>query len=245
MSHSPYKLYYWHALPGRGEFVRLLLEHAAAPYVDVARQAQADSGSGIACVLEILKDERAAAPAFAPPILEVGGQLISQTPNICHYVGRQHDLAGPDEVSQAFALQLQLTIMDLAVEAHDTHHPVSKGLVYEDQKDAAKDYAAHFLKDRIPKFLSYFERVLSRGGGDFFLDDRPSHADLSMFQLIEGLRYAFPQRMGTLERDYPRVRAIVSRVRELPNVSAYLASARRLPFNEDGLFRHYPELDRP
>lgn len=240
-----YQLYYWHPLPGRGEFVRLLLEHLAVPYVDVARTAQAESESGVPTILEILKSETAPLPPLAPPILQVDEHLIAQTANICQFVARRHGLAGEDDIADAAVLQLQLTIMDLATEAHDTHHPLAGALYYEDQRDAAKQRAAHFTKERIAKFLGYFERVLATRGEPFFIGATPSYADLSLFQAVEGLRYAFPNAMRRVERDLTLVPRTVNLVRELPNIAAYLASDRRVAFNEHGIFRRYPELDEP
>lgn len=240
---SDYQLHYWHPLPGRGEFVRLLLEQAGVAYVDVARAAQAESESGVPSILGMLKNDEAPVPPFAPPVLAVGEHLIAQTANICQFLGRRHGLAGDDDIAHAAALQLQLTIMDLTAEAHDTHHPTSVALTYEDQKEAALARATAFTRDRIPKFLTYFERALTRRDAAFLLGDDVTYPDLSLFQAVEGLRYAFPKRMQQVEAELPGVTAVVSRVRELPNIAAYLASDRRLPFNEHGIFRHYPELD--
>lgn len=240
---SDYALHYWHPLPGRGEFVRLLLEHVGVSYVDVARKAEQDAQAGVPSILEMLQNDDAPVPPFAPPILEVDGHLIAQTANICQFLGRRHGVAGEDDIAHAAALQLQLTIMDLTAEAHDTHHPTSVALTYEDQKDAAKARAAAFTRDRIPKFLGYFERTLARRGATFLLGENVTYPDLSLFQVVEGLRYAFPKRMKTVEADLSQVPRVVSRVRELENVASYLASDRRLPFNEHGIFRHYPELD--
>lgn len=240
---TTYDLYYWHPLPGRGEYVRLLLEQAGVAYRDVAREAQQTQQSGVAAILDILKDRGAPVPPFAPPILEVGGHLIAQTANICQFLGARHGLAGDDEFAHAAALQLQLTIMDLTAEAHDTHHPTAVSLRYEEQRDAALARSRHFVRERIPKFLGYFERVLERRGADFFLGGAPSYADLSLFHVVEGLRYAFPTGMSGIDESIPRVLEVCERVRALSNVAAYLASDRHMAFNEDGIFRHYPELD--
>lgn len=242
-SETTYQLYYWHPLPGRGEFVRLLLEQAGVPYRDVARDAEKTSQAGVASILEILRDRDAPVPPFAPPILAVGEHLIAQTANICRFLGERHGLAGEGEMAHAAALELQLTIMDLTAEAHDTHHPTAVSLHYEEQKEAAKERSRHFVRERIPKFLGYFERVLERRGADFLLGNAPSYADLSLFHVVEGLRYAFPKGMKKVDEGISRVLAVGQRVRELPNVAAYLASERRMAFNEDGIFRHYPELD--
>ncbi len=239
----PYELFYWHPLPGRGEYVRLLLEHAAVPYVDVARDAELESEKGVPTVLGILNDDVAPVPPLAPPVLRVGEHLIAQTAAICDFLGRRHGLAGNDELEHAAALQHQLTIMDLTAEAHDTHHPTAVSLRYEEQRTAAIARAGYFVRERIPKFLGYFERTLARRGSAFLLGAAPSYADLSLFHAVEGLRYAFPKAMRSVEENTARVANVAASVRELPNVAAYLASERRLPFNEHGIFRRYPELD--
>jgi glutathione S-transferase len=234
-----YELYYWPTIQGRGEFVRLALEEAGAEYVDVARQKK-----GEAAMMALL--EVPGTPAFAPPFLKSGDLLIGQTAAILHYLGARHGLAPRAEAGRLWVHQLQLTIADLVNEVHDTHHPVGATLYYEDQKKEAKRRAADFTTHRIPKFFDYFERILrepQRRGG-YLAASRLSYADLSMFQVIEGLRYAFPKSMKRLEPDYPGLIELHDRVAARPNIAAYLASKRRIAFNEDGIFRHYPELDK-
>jgi glutathione S-transferase len=234
-----YELYYWPTIQGRGEFVRLALEEAGAPYVDVGRQK-----NGAAKVAAALAAQTN--PAFAPPLLKAGAVSIGQTANILLYLGARHGLAPRAEAGRLWTHQLQLTIADLVNEAHDSHHPVGVSLYYEDQKKEAKRRAADFVGNRIPKFLSYFEGVLRqpvRRGG-FLVGSRLSYADLSMFQVMQGLRYAFPKAMQRLEGGYPGLVALHDQVVQRPNIAAYLASRRRIAFNDDGIFRHYPALDR-
>jgi glutathione S-transferase len=237
-----YELYYWPNIPGRGEFVRLVLEEAGAPYRDVGRL-PAEQGGGIEAVVAYWAGKHEGPPVFAPPVLVQGELVLSQTAAICHYLGSRHALAPTDEAGQARALSLQLTIADLVVEAHDTHHPISAWLYYEEQKEEAKRRAAHFVSERLPRFLSYFERVLQQGDGDVLVGDRLSHADLGLFQALEGLAYAFPRGFARASETTPAVIALRERVRARPRIAAYLASERRMPFNEEGIFRRYPELD--
>ena len=232
-----YELYYWPGIPGRGEFVRLALEEAGAAYVDVARRA-----GGTDKMLGLLDASRIERPPFAPPYLRAGKQLIAQTANILLFLGARHRLAPANEAGRLWINQLQLTIADLVDEAHDTHHPIASSLYYEDQRKEAKRRAADFLANRAPKYLGYFEGLL--GGGNVVAGARPSYADLSLFQAVAGLRYAFPRAMTRIERRHPRVVALHDRVAARPRIAAYLASKRRIPFNEMGIFRHYPELDR-
>jgi glutathione S-transferase len=239
---EPYELYYWPMLPGRGELVRLVLEQANAPYVDVARLSE-EEGGGIERLMAFIRGERSGQPPYAPPFLVHGDLVLAQTAAICAYLGERHALAPADPNQRFQTLQLQLTIADVVDEAHNTHHPVSALLYYEDQKDAAAEAAKQFLDQRLPRFLSYFERVLERNGGQWLIGEALSYADLSLFQLLEGLDYAFPQGLVKVTQSTPLLLALRSRVAGLPRIAAYLASSRRLPFNEYGIFRHYPELD--
>jgi glutathione S-transferase len=239
-----YELYYWPGIPGRGEFVRLALEEAGADYVDVARGSPKETG-GMPAMMAGMGDAKTAAPPFAPPFLKAGKLVIAQTANILLYLGEKHGLAPAADAGRLFANQLQLTITDFVKEAHDTHHPVATGLYYEDQKPEAKRYSAVFLKERAPKYLGYFERVLAQNpkGDKFLIGGRLTYADLSLFHVVEGMRYAFPKAMRRIERRHPLVVAVHDRVAERPRIRKYRASARCIPFNESGIFRHYPELD--
>ena len=239
---EPYELYYWPILPGRGEFVRLVLEEAAVPYVDVARLPE-EEGGGFKPLLQFVQGERLGQPAYAPPILVHGELVLAQSAAICAYLGERHGLAPGDLGKRMQALQLQLTIADVTDEVHDTHHPINASLYYEDQKDAAREASQNFLEQRMPRFLSYFERVLERSGGDWLMGDALTHADLSWFQLLEGLAYAFPNGFERVAESIPLILALRDRVAARPRIAAYLASDRRLAFNEHGVFRYYPELD--
>ena len=235
-----YELYYWPTVQGRGEFVRLALEEAGADYVDVARRGK----SGMAAMTRLLEQQRAKRPPFAPPFLKAGKLVIAQTANILFYLGPRLGLSPRDEAGRLWAHQLQLTISDLVEEIHDTHHPVTSWLYYEEQMPAAKRRTADFWKYRVPKFLGYFERVLARSGGPYVLGRRPSYVDLSLFQIVEGLRYGFPKRMKRFERRVPRLVALHGRVAARRRIAAYLASKRRIPFSQWGIYRYFKELDR-
>jgi glutathione S-transferase len=237
---APYLLYYWPEIPGRGEFVRLVLEDAGAPYVDVGRS---EEHGGVGAVVAYWEGRADGHPVFAPPVLKHGELVLAQTAAICHYLGRRHGLAPVDETGAVHALELELTIADLVAEVHETHHPISSALYYEDQKPAAKRRAKHFVEKRLPRFLGYFERVLRRNGGGVLVGAAVSHADLSLFQTLEGLAYAFPRAFAKASAETPSVLALRERVRTRPRLAAYLASERRLPFNQQGIFRRYPELD--
>ena len=234
-----YELYYWPTIQGRGEFVRLALEEAGADYVDVAR-----GRGGVPAMMKLIEQKRAGRPPFAPPFLKAGRMVIAQTANILLYLGPRLSLSPRDEAGRLWTHQFQLTISDFVAEIHDAHHPISSALYYEEQRAAAKRSSAELWKHRVPKFLRYFERVLENSGGNFVLGRKFSYVDLSLFQVVEGLRYAFPKRMKRFERRLPRVLALHDRVARRPRIAAYLASKRRIPFNEWGIFRRYKELDR-
>jgi len=238
---ATYELFYWPGIPGRGEFPRLVLEAAGADYVDVARRPESEGG-GIPALVALLEDT-GQTPGFAVPMLRHGELVISQSANLCRYLGERHGLAPEDEAGRLHAMQLQLTVNDLADEAHDTHHPIASALYYEEQQDAARDRAAHFREARMPKYLGYFERVLEQNGGAHLVGDAVSYVDLSVFQVMRGLAYAFPERFATVSRETPGLLELADRVEALPKIAAYLASERRLDFNEMGVFRRYPELD--
>lgn len=231
-----YELYYWPEIQGRGEFIRLALEDAGADYVDVARRPK-----GMAAMMRFLESRSIARPPFAPPFLKAGKLVIAQTANILVFLGPRLRLAPADDAGRLWANQLQLTIADWVSEVHDTHHPISGGLYYEDQKREAKRRAADFRTERLPKFLGYFEKLLKRS--DYLLGKTVTYVDLSLFQMVEGLRFAFPRAMAKLEREHRTVVALHDRVSKRPRLASYLSSPRRLPFNQQGIFRHYPELD--
>jgi glutathione S-transferase len=235
-----YELYYWPEIQGRGEFIRLALEEAGADYVDVARR---EGKRGAAAMMKFIDDKSSARPPFAPPYLKAGKLVIAQTANILLYLGPRLNLSPRDEGGSLWAHQLQLSIADLMVEIHDTHHPIGSGLYYEDQKPEAKRRTEDFWRHRVPKNLGYFERVLQNNGGQHMVGRRLSYVDLSIFQIIAGLRYAFPKRMKRFEKKVPGLVALHDRVAQRPRIKAYLASERRIAFNEWGIFRHYKELD--
>jgi glutathione S-transferase len=238
-----YELYYWPTIQGRGEFIRLALEEAGARYVDVARGSKKESG-GMPAMLALLDGTQIPRPPFAPPFLRSGRLVIGQTANILMFLGVRHGLAPANEAGRLWTNQLQLTIADFVLEIHDTHHPVGSSLYYEDQKGEAARRADDFRKNRAPKYLGYFESVLARNGrGKHLVGGSLSYADLSLFQVVAGLRYAFQQMMKRLERKLPHTVALHDRVAARPRIAAYLSSDRRLPFSEEGIFRHYPELD--
>jgi glutathione S-transferase len=232
-----YELYYWPSIQGRGEFVRLALEEAGADYVDVARGAR-----GMAAMTRMM-DARTGTPPFAPPFLKAGRLVIGQTANILLYLGSRHGLAPKTEAGGLWLHQLQLTVTDIVQEAHDTHHPLGPSLYYEEQRGPAKKRSDEFWSERVPKYLGYFERLLEAGGSAYLTGRRLTYIDLSLFQIVEGLRYAFPKRMKAFERKIPGLVDLHDRVAGRTNIKAYLESDRRIAFNEDDIFRQYRELD--
>jgi glutathione S-transferase len=236
-----YELYYWPMIQGRGEFVRLALEDAGADYVDVARIQK----RGMPAMMRLMESRSIEHPPFAPPFLKAGKLVIAQTANILLYLGPRLGLVPKNEPSRLWAHQLQLTIADWVSEVHDTHHPIGGGLYYEEQKAEAKRRAADFTAERMPKYLGYFERILKRNpkGTEYLLGRNFSYVDLSVFQMMAGLRYAFPRAMARLEPKHRRLVALHDHIATRPRLATYLASDRRIPFNQQGIFRYYLELD--
>ncbi|MCI0468027.1 MAG: glutathione S-transferase [Beijerinckiaceae bacterium] len=239
-----YELYYWPGIQGRAEFVRLALEEAGADYIDMARGPEHEGG-GVAALKAFLDREDLACPPFAAPFLKDGDIALAQTANILFYLGPRLGLAPADEARRHWVHQIQLTIADLVSEAHDTHHPLSGDLYYEDQKPEALRRAKYFREERIPKYLGWFERILARNpdGSGQLAGSSVTYADLSLFQSVEGLLYAFPKAMRQALEKAPRAAALHQAIGQRPRISAYLASDRRIPFNEQDIFRRYKELD--
>jgi glutathione S-transferase len=245
MGDAKFELFYWPGIPGRGEFVRLVLEEAGADWVDVGLLPE-DKGGGGKVVARLLG--QGPVPAYAPPVLKVGDVVVSQAPNICSYLGERFGLVPKDEASRLHARQFQLTVADVVAEAHDAHHPIAAMKYFEEQKDAAMQRAQDFRTTRIPKYLGYFESVLeanTQGGGQYLLGRDFSYPELALYQLVNGLLYAFPNAMRRIAPQVPGVMALRQRVSERPRIAAYKQSPRAQPFNEQGIFRHYPELDDP
>jgi len=232
-----YELYYWPSIQGRGEFVRLALEEAGAAYDDVARE------RGAGALTPFLEGKSAGRGPYAAPFLKAGQLVIGQTSNILQWLAPRHGLVPKSEAARVWAHQLQLTIADWVDETHDTHHPIGGAFYYEDQKPESLRRSGHYTATRLPKFLGYFERLLAREKGGWLLGRSFSYPDLSLFQMIAGLRYAFPRAMERLAPRHPRSAALHDRVASRPRVAAYLASPRRIAFNQHGIFRRYPELD--
>ncbi len=231
-----YDLWYWPGIQGRGEFVRLPMEAAGIEYGDRAREDGTEA---------LMKDmnARTGIKPYAPPYLVDGDFCIAQAAHIVSWLGEKHGFGGADETESLGLIQLQLVVTDIVAEVHDTHHPVDAGAYYDDQKDAAKRAAKGFRETRMPKYFDHFESALGAKDGPFVTGERWSHVDTSLFQLLCALEYAFPKRMATLMPDYPRLKACADAIEALPGIAAYLGSDRRIAFNEDGIFRHYPELD--
>jgi glutathione S-transferase len=244
-SRARYELYYWPMIQGRGELVRLALEEAGARYVDVARLPEKEGG-GTKALVGVLRGDLGGARPFAPPVLRQGRLVVAQTAAILHVFAPRLGLVPDDEAARSEVHQHQLTVMDLFSEAHDTHHPISTALYYEDQKKEAKRRTAPFLEARMPKFLGYFEKVLSankKSRGRYLVGRDLTYVDLSIFQAVEGLAYAFPNAFDSYARKIPGLMELHNRVASRPRIAAYLASERRIPFNEMGIFRQYRALD--
>lgn len=234
-----YELYYWPGIQGRGEFPRLVLEDAGADYTDVGREKD-----GVERMRAVMRgDGGAAFLPLAPPFLRAGELWLGQSAAIAAFLGERLGLAPSGEAERLVARTIGLTIADLVNEAHDTHHPIDVGAYYDQQQDAAAQRAAVFRERRMPKFLGYLERVLERNDTGVLVGGEVTYVDLAAFQVVEGLAYAFPRALARIRAELPRLHALRDRVASRPRLAAYLASPRRLPFNEHGIFRRYVELD--
>lgn len=234
-----YELFYWNGIQGRGEFVRLALEQGGADYVDVTR-----TEDGSSRMMAMMKNAKGDFTPFAPPFLKNGDVIVSHVANILLYLGKPLGLAPEDEAGRFEANALQLSITDFVTEIHDTHHPIGVSFYYEDQKDEALRRTEDFLAERLPKFLGYFEKQLTKTDGRIHaVGGNLTYVDLSLFQLLDGLTYAFPKAMKSSDSEYPKLTTLYAQVKALPRIKAYLDSDRRLPHSENGIFRHYPELD--
>lgn len=224
--------------------MRLALEEAGADYIDVARGSESD-GRGIPAMMAFLEGAGVVHIPFAPPFLKDGDILVGQTAAILLYLGSRIGLAPDDEAGRLWTHQIQLTITDIVAETYNSHHPIDEDLYFHEQKPEAIQRAEVFRLTRLPKFLGWFERVLAANpaGDAHLVGGAITYPDLSLFQLIEGLNYAFPKATAQILATLPRVTALHAAVTRRPRVTAYLESDRRVAFNETGIFRRYPELD--
>ncbi|MCJ1328883.1 hypothetical protein MMC10_005560 [Thelotrema lepadinum] len=252
-----FELLYWPTMPGRGEFIRLPLEATGVAYNDVCNEQKSGMGQLSKLIDSSSTSDSDGNPvAFAPPVLRVTGAgkdgtslVIHQTPAILAYLAPQIGMVPEDDAgAAAYVAQIALTALDLNNETHDTHHPVGVSLYYEDQKDEALKKAKDFRENRIPKFFSYFERVLKGnekdGKGQYLVGDKLTYADTTVWQVLDGLYFAFPKEIAAREKEYPLlIGSFYPKFKQEKGIKDYLASDRRLPYSM-GIFRHYPELDR-
>ncbi|KAI9326723.1 putative glutathione S-transferase [Obelidium mucronatum] len=227
------QLFYWPTIQGRGEFVRLLLEETKTDYEDVARS----GAEGLKAMRDAMSSgDPSLVQPLSPPFVKIDGlPVVFHVANILLVLGNRLGLGGKTEDERVVVNQLQLSIADLVSEIHDGHHPIAVSLYYEDQKQEAARRTVHLVTERIPKYLKYFESILVKNSLNWLVGDGITYVDLSMFQVLVGLEYAFPKAMTRLSQEIPCLMKLKD--------SEYLASTRRIPFNENGIFRHYSELD--
>ncbi|KAK5109187.1 hypothetical protein LTR62_007272 [Meristemomyces frigidus] len=255
-SHAQYELLYHPGIPGRGEFIRLAFEAKGVAYTDVANE-QKDGYSTVqaVCMNKGTESVDGNPPVFSSPALRIPGAgldgqalVIAQTPNILWYLGEKLGLVPDDEGGKYHVQQVALTALDLTNETHDTHHPLAVMQYYEDQKEAALAKAKDVRENRIPKYLSYFSRVLEHnaphGKRKFLVGSYLTYADTTVWQVLNGLLFAFPKEMEARRKEFPALfEELYPAVQEVEGIRQYLASERRLAYSS-GVFRYYPELDR-
>jgi glutathione S-transferase len=247
---AEYELIYWPSLPGRGEFVRLVLEAGGASYSDIAAKSIPDSAQAVlGLIAESNIGDATNPPIFAPPFLRHGDLSMNQTMNILRYLAPKFGLEGDgSEATKVHLASIAATIFDgLCNEAHETHHPIASSAYYEDQKPEAAKRAKNYIEERLPKFLTYVTRVLkakTSGGGPWLYGGTFTYADIVLFQCIDGNLFAFPKTMAKLRADskYDGVFKLYEAVKEVPKIAAYLSGKRPYQYGE-GIWRHYPELE--
>ena len=239
-----YEFFYWPEIQGRGEFVRLALEDAGAAYIDVARGLESD-GRGIPAMLAVMRGEGTSHIPFAPPFLRDGDVIVSHTAAILLYLGRRIGLAPTGEDGRLWTHQIQLTITDIVKEVYNSHHPIDEDKWFHEQKDEATARAAVFRGDRMPKFLAWFERILEANpaGADHLVGSFVTYADLSLFQLVEGLRFAFPLASERELAKLPHVMALHKAVAERATPEGLSGERTARTVRGTGIFRRYSELD--
>ncbi|MCB2067741.1 MAG: glutathione S-transferase [Erythrobacter sp.] len=230
------ELWYWPEIPGRGEFIRLFCAAGEIDYVDMARVENADALVEHMHALEGMRP-------FAPPYIVDGDVVIGQTPLILQYLSDREGLGSGEMEVDLKLFQLQMDIADFVQEVHSVHHPIASELHYADQMAEAFDRAQNFRANRLPKYLIHFDNALAANGGPFSLGQQWSHVDTSLFQVMEGLDYMFPNYMAAMQGSWPYLEGLQGAVPEIDGLADYLASEERIEFNENGIFRHYEELD--
>ena len=170
--------------------------------------------------------------------------MIAQSAKILLYLGPRLKLAPRDEAGRLWLHQLQLTVTDFVKEIHDTHHPLGGEFYYEDQKPEAKRYAQGFLAERAPKYLGYFETVLTKERRALCAGAQVTLCRSFAVPADRGPALRLPQGDEAHRAQACRASSLCATASpKRPGIKAYLASPRRIAFNESGIFRHYPELD--
>ena len=162
------KLTYFDFDGGRGEPVRLALVIAGVPFED-DRVKFNDWAS-----------RKPSTPCGALPVLEVDGEVISQSNTITRYVGKLTDLYPVDPLQAALCDE----VMD-AVEDLNGHIGTTISIADPAAKKAAREALA---SGPMSVHLARFNAYLESRGGEYFADNRLTVADLKVFSLVSHLR---------------------------------------------------------
>ena len=156
-------------------------------------------------------------PFKAMPVLEVDGQVITQSNTINRYVGKLTGLYPNDDWQAALADEVMDAIEDITVEIEETIalEPAAK-----------KNARAALSKDLLLRYLQQIDARLERGGGEWFVEKRLTMADLKCFVWIRSLKSPkaeyFPADL--VDRNAPLLARHLERVNSHPKIAAYYAA---------------------
>ncbi|MCH9693560.1 MAG: glutathione S-transferase family protein [Gammaproteobacteria bacterium] len=202
---SSYKLTYFDFNGGRGEPVRIAF-HAGGIEFEDKRVSFPEFG-------EMRKTLR----FNSAPVLEVDGMEVTQSNAMCRYVGKLAGLYPEDSLQALYCDEVMDAIEDML------HYLVQTfGLEGDELKAAREKLADGWIK----VYLIGLGELLSRGGGEYFADNRLTVADLKVFvqvrSLIAGTLEHIPA--DIVERLAPGLVEHNERIANDPIVQAYYAS---------------------
>jgi len=211
---------------GRAEYLRVLFEEAGVPYQDVTAGLRAFFWQNL---------EAQPYPALAPPAIRKNNFILGQTAVCAKRLAMEFGFYPTDEDDAAHAEQIVTTVHEYIAEGRSAFHPVKNTMSYHDQKEEAKPYIAAFKADRLPRYMTNFERFLkaNRGGGGFFVGDSLSYVDLQVMVMLQVTRSQFPDAWEAL--DAKLLKDHLAQMEARPRIKAYLLSDRKQPFAGDSM----------
>lgn len=225
MSSETWKLYYWDMCPGRGEYVRIVFEEAGVQFLE-------DRDN----ILEkVIKGGMEGFPAFAPPVITRGDFKLSQTPVICEYLGKHFNLYPASDTDVWHARQINLTIHDFQADGRNVFHAKQFTASYFGQEAETQGHIDWFRKERLPRWLLYFEKLLQANdnGRSFVIGDKLTYVDLGLLQVLRNAANQFSDEW--IKMDIPLIKAFKQRMEARPNLAAYFKSDRCQPFEGNSM----------